>query len=59
MKEERLRELGILANNPGEQLSREPAHDWMVLVEDDDGSLAAELATQTAANYQALTHCVC
>ena len=59
VREERLRELKILSDDPEEQLSREPSHDWLRLVEEDDGLLAKQLVTPSTADYEALTHCVC
>ena len=32
---------------------------WIQLAEEDDGTLATQLATPTAADYEALTRCVC
>ncbi|KAL7540626.1 hypothetical protein ACHAXR_010257 [Thalassiosira sp. AJA248-18] len=57
---ERLRELKIHRDDVSERLSREPAHDWLELVEaDHDNTLAAEIVTPTDADYETLTHCVC
>ncbi|KAL7549786.1 hypothetical protein ACHAWF_015642 [Thalassiosira exigua] len=60
VRENRLRELNIIADDPDGQLSREPVHDWLELVEADEGSLAKELVTPTAVDYEALTpHTLC
>jgi len=58
---ERLHEIKIYSDVPGEQLSRELANDWLELCRQDqltEIDLASDLVDPTDEDYNTLTHCV-